>query len=67
MYNLENETDVIEPLSVFKCREPLVTGGRQTESLEALKTLPHGMDIGDVQVGESCIGVVGDVLCTFSL
>ena len=61
---LEYDADVCEPLSVLKSREPFGTGGRETERLEALKALPHSMDIGDVQVGQSCVGIVGDILST---
>ena len=51
MENLKNEADVSEPLSIFQSREPLGTGGGETERLEAFKAFSHSMDVRDVKVG----------------
>ena len=63
----ENEADVGEPLRVLQGRQPLGAGAGEADGLEALETLPHCVDVGDVQVGQTGVGIVTNVLCPLSL
>ena len=64
---LKNEADVSDPLCVLESREPLGIGGRETDTLQPLITLSHCVDVGDVEIREPCVGIVGNVLRTFTL
>ena len=65
--DLNDETEVVEPASVLQGGVPLAALVGETECAEAVVTLPHCMDVGNVQMSQFRPWVVGHILRPFTL
>lgn len=64
---LDDEAEIVEPLCVLQGRVPLCILTRETKGAEVVITLPHCVNVGDIQVGQLGTRVVCDVLRAFAL
>ena len=65
--DLDDEAEVREPLCVLQGRVPLAALTGETESAQCLITLPHSMDVRDVQVSQLGSRVVRHILSSLPL